>query len=197
MSLFTFGINICSERSVHKWTTLCFIPSWIYQNFKRCLHVVSKALQRKEHAVSFARGMFQWRLLPTRSRSWIIFSKYAGRTRPSSTARHLTGRRGENPSNLSQVLLWQVDALILQTTWKKRYWVISVGAERTHCDISSVPVCQQRGTWSMKRCLTAVGGETYAADKLELKQLGVQLEVITKCFCQERHIPVVTSLGSN
>lgn len=66
----------------------------------------------------------------------------------------------------------------------------------THCDVSLVPLRQQSETWSMKICLTAVG-KTYAADKLELKQLGVQLEVITKYFYQERHIPVLTRFSSN
>lgn len=49
----------------------------------------------------------------------------------------------------------------------------------------------------MKICLTAVRGKTHAADKLELKQLGVQLEVITKYFYQQRHIPVLTRFSFN
>lgn len=105
---------------------------------------------------------------------------------------------GERIHRISRrFLLWQVESLILQTTWKKK--VLSYFSRRSADTLWYLigPSLPAERDLKHEKMPDSCRGKTYAADKLELKQLRVQLEVITKYFCQERHIPVVTSLGSN
>lgn len=196
MSPLTFGINtpftseqLCVSFLLGSKIQMCL-------NFKRCLHVVSKTLQRKEHSVSFARECVSGVCCP-RDRDSDSFSQNMRWRRGQVLPQDIWLADGERIHRISCRFYY---GRLMRSFYKPHEKkVLSYFSRRSADTLWYLigPSLPAERDLKHEKMPDSCRGKTYAADKLELKQLGVQLEVITKYFCQERHIPVVTSLSSN